>query len=250
MTDRTSQPVAIVTGAARNIGREIALALARDGVAVVVNARSDRDGVEETAELVRGLGASSLAHLADVTDEGAVGAMVEATLARLGPPTILVNNAAVRRQMALADMSLADWREIMAVNLDAAFLTARACLPHIIAAGGGRIVNIGGKSAHAGAAERAHVVASKAGLVGLTKALAVEYGDRGITANCVVPGDIETVRGASAGTHPTFPGGGGNLVGRRGRAEEVARVVAMLCRPDAGYITGQTLHVNGGGYLP
>jgi 3-oxoacyl-[acyl-carrier protein] reductase len=218
MTDKTSQPVAIVTGAARNIGREIALALARDGAAVLVNARSDRDGVEETAAMVRGMGGSSLAHLADVTDEAAVGAMIETTAARLGPPTILVNNAALRRQKALVDMALADWREIMTVNLDAAFLTVRACLPHMIAAGGGRaggrIVNIGGKSAHAGAAERAHVVASKAGLVGL------------------------------------FPGGGGNLVGRRGLPEEVARVVAMLCRSESAYITGQTLHVNGGGYLP
>ncbi len=250
MSGETSAQVAIVTGAARNIGREIALALARGGAAVVVNTRSDRDGAEETASLIEAAGGRALVHLADITGEPAVEAMVAAAVEHLGAPTILVHNAAVRKKLALVEMSLTDWREILAINLDAAFLCARACIPGMIAAGTGRIVGIGGMSGHAGASARAHVVTSKAGLVGLTKALAAEFGERGVTANCVVPGTIDTERGAASGPRITHPGGGENLVGRRGLPEEVADIVAMLCRPESGYITGQTIHVNGGGYLP
>lgn len=250
MSGEAGGQIAIVTGAARNIGREIALALARGGAAVVVNARSDRDGAEETASLIEAAGGKAFAHLADITGEAAVEAMVAAALKRFGAPTILVHNAAVRKKKPLVEMSLDDWREILAINLDAAFLCARACVPGMIAAGTGRIVGIGGMSGHAGASERAHVVTSKAGLIGLIKALAAEFGGRGITANCVVPGTIDTERVAASGPRVVHPGGGQNLVGRRGSPEEIAAVVAMLCRPESGYITGQTIHVNGGGYLP
>jgi 3-oxoacyl-[acyl-carrier protein] reductase len=250
MSGEVHKNVAIVTGAAGNIGRQIAKALAQDGVAVVVNARNDRAGAEETASQIERAGGKALVHIADVTEESAVEAMVSAAATRFGGPTILVNNAALRRRRPFAEMTLAEWREVLAVNLEGAFLCARACVPHMIGAGRGRIVNIGGQSGHAGAAERAHVVASKAGLVGLTKALATEYGALGITINCVVPGDIDTRRGAAAGPPVVHPGGGVNLLGRRGRPEEVAAVVATLCRPECGYVTGQTIHVNGGGYLP
>ena len=242
--------LAIVTGAARNIGRAIALALAHDGAPVVLVAKNNRAGLEETANLVEEAGGEALPHLADLTDEAAVAGMVAAAVDWKGPPSALVNNAALRKIQPFCEMTLSDWREVMAVNLEAAFLCARACLPHMVAAGGGRIVNMGGKSGHAGAAERAHVIASKAALVGLTKALAVEFGDRGVSVNCVVPGEIDTVRGASAGAIPAHPGGHATLIGRRGRPEEVARIVASLCHPDGGYVTGQTVHVNGGGYLP
>ncbi len=248
MTDTSNEAVAIVTGAARNIGREIALALARGGAAVLVNAKSDRDGADTTARLIEDAGGRALVHLADVTDEAAVAELVDTAARHLGPPTILVNNAALRNQRPLAEMTLAQWREVMAINLDGAFLCARACLPHMLAAGHGRIVNIGGKTGHAGAAERAHVIASKAGLVGLTKALAAEFGAKGITANCVVPGDIETERGASAGPHAVKSGG--NLVGHRGAPGDIAAMVAHLCGPGGAYVTGQAIHVNGGGYLP
>jgi 3-oxoacyl-[acyl-carrier protein] reductase len=249
MTEHASGAVAIVTGAALNIGREIAVALARGGASVVVTARSNRAGAEETANLIEAAGGRALVHLADISDEAAVAEMVAAATKRLGPPTVLVNNAALRRRRAFTEMTLAEWRQVTTINLDGAFLCARACLPHMLAAGHGRIVNIGGKSGHIGAAERAHVVASKAAMVGLTKALAVEYGAKGINANCVVPGDIETERGGSAGPPGRHPGGG-NLVGRHGEPAEVAAMVALLCGPAGAYITGQTIHVNGGGYLP
>ncbi len=250
MTAGSGPRVAIVTGAARNIGRAIALALARDGAAVVVNALANRAGAEETAAGIEAAGGQALVQMVDVTDEAQVAAMVAATVERFGGLSLLVNNAALRKRRAIAQMTLAEWREVLAVGLDAAFLCARAALPHMIAGGGGRIVNIGGKSGHAGAAERAHVVAAKAGLVGLTKALAVEFAEHGIAVNCVVPGTIETERGESAGPRGRHPSNQENLLGHRGRPEDVAAMVALLCRAEGGYVTGQTIHVNGGGYLP
>jgi 3-oxoacyl-[acyl-carrier protein] reductase len=147
-------------------------------------------------------------------------------------------------------MTFAEWRRIVSVILDGAFLCSRACLPHLVGAGGGTIVNIGGEAGHRGAMARAHVVTAKAGLAGMTKALALDLAPHGITVNCVVPGRIDTVR-QSAGTtakpvhRPALP-----PIGRLGLPEEVAAMVRMLCGPDSRYITGQAIHVNGGGYMP
>ncbi len=242
--------VAIVTGASRNIGRAIALGLAADGAAVVVVGRSDAEAARQTVEDIAEAGGRALAHLADVGDAAAVGAMVEAAVRTFGRIDILVNNAAVRRQQPFETMTLAQWHEILGVILDGSFLCARHCIAHMIAGGGGTIVNIGGLSAHAGAQARAHVVAAKAGVVGLTKALAIEFADRGIRANCVVPGTIDTQRGPAAEAPHPHPGGGRAPLGRLGRPEEVAAMVRYLCRPESAYMTGQTLHVNGGRYLP
>jgi 3-oxoacyl-[acyl-carrier protein] reductase len=143
-------------------------------------------------------------------------------------------------------MSLAQWRDITGVILDGAFLCSRAALRAMTANGYGRIVNIGGVSAHLGAARRAHVGAAKAGLIGLTRALAAEFAECGVTVNCVVPGRIGGDRSASSGSgisHPT-------LVGREGKAEEVAEIVRTLCGPAGGFITGQTIHVSGGLFMP
>ena len=246
MSGTTRADVAIVTGAARNIGRAIALALAADGAAVVVNARTDRVGAEETAAMIEANGGRAVAYMADITEEGQVQGLVEAALEGFGGLGILINSAALRKQQPFPEMTLADWHEVLAVGLDGAFLGARAAIPHMIAGGGGRIVNLGGKSGHAGAMDRAHVVTAKAGIVGLTKALAAEFGGQGIAVNCVVPGGIDTERGGSAGPPGRYPGGHGNLLGRKGRPAEVAAVIATLCRPDGGYVTGQTIHVNGG----
>ena len=249
MTGDGQQRVAIVTGAGRNIGRAIALALARLDFPVVVHTGSDKSAVEETAQLVVAAGAGAEVVLGDLTEPDTAVALVAAAR-QLGTPAILVNNAALRRQVAFDEMELDEWRAVLSINLDAAFLCSRAVIGDMLAGGWGRIINIGGMSGHRGAAGRAHVVASKAAVVGLSKALAIEFAGRGVTANCVVPGEIDTVRGASAGARPGHHGQALPPVGRLGQPEEVAAVIAMLCGPESDYLTGQTYHVNGGIYLP
>jgi 3-oxoacyl-[acyl-carrier protein] reductase len=241
--------VALVTGSVRRIGRATALAFARAGAAVVINARSSRDEAEATAREVEALGVPAMVHLADVTDEQAVAAMVEAVTGRFGRLDILVNNAAIRREAPLTEMSLADWREIMSVILEGAFLCSRAAIPHMARRNYGRIINIGGVSAHTGAIGRAHVAAAKAGLEGFTRALAVEFAPSGITANCVAPGRIGGKRSKTSGHGVSLPGGAGPLVGQEGKPADVAEVIMTLCGPAGGFVTGQTFHVNGGLYL-
>lgn len=242
--------VALITGAVRRIGRATALALADQGAAVVVNTRSSLGEAETVAAEIRAMGGQALVQIADVTDEAAVQAMALAAVERFGRLDILINNAADRQRAPLTEISLAEWRRITGIIIDGAFLCTRACLPPMIAAGGGTIVCIGGASAHAGAHQRAHVVTAKAALVGLTKAIAVEFADRGITANCVVPGKIGGRRSGTSGESAAMSGGAGPIVGREGTAEEVAAMIAHLCLPVSRYITGQTIHVSGGMYLP
>jgi 3-oxoacyl-[acyl-carrier protein] reductase len=242
--------VALVTGGVRRIGRATALALAAEGAAVVINARSSLDEANDAAAEVARLGVKSKAILADVTDEAQVKSMVAEIVKDFGRLDILINNAGIRKDSGVVEMTLADWRSVMSVVLDGAFLCARACIPHMIAAGGGTIINIGGMTAHTGASGRAHVSTAKAGLVGLTKALAVEFADKGITVNCVAPGKIGGKRSATSGKGGNIPGGGHPLVGREGTFEEVAQMIRTLCIPTGGFITGQTIHVSGGLYLP
>jgi 3-oxoacyl-[acyl-carrier protein] reductase len=179
--------VALVTGASRNIGRAIALALAEEGVAVALNARASLDALEGVAAEIAARGGSAAAFLADVADEAAVERMVDAVVRRFGRLDILVNNAAIRPRGALETLTLAEFRAVTAVILDGAFLCARAALPYLKRGEQASIVNIGGLTGHIGATGRLHVVAGKAGLVGLTKGLAQELAPFGITVNCVVP---------------------------------------------------------------
>jgi 3-oxoacyl-[acyl-carrier protein] reductase len=146
-------------------------------------------------------------------------------------------------------MKLDDWRRVISTILDGSFLCTQACLPHMIAAGGGSVVNIGGVTAHKGATGRAHVVTAKAGLTGMTRALALELAPHAITVNCVVPGTIETLRGLPGAPERPAHRQGLPPLGRRGEPDEVAGTVRFLCGPGARYITGQSLHVNGGGYM-
>jgi 3-oxoacyl-[acyl-carrier protein] reductase len=241
--------VALVTGGARNIGRAIAKELARGGAAVLVNARSSRAEAEQTVAEIRATGARAALLLADVTDPAAVAAMLEAGVKEFGRIDLLVNNAAIRAETPFAEIAYEEWRRVLASILDASFLCAQACLPHFVRAGGGSIVNIGGLTAHTGASGRAHVVAAKAGIVGLTRALAIELAPQSITVNCVVPGTIDTVRGLPGAPGRPPPRQGLPPLGRRGTPEEVAAAVRFLCGPGARYITGETLHVNGGGYM-
>lgn len=239
--------VALVTGAGRNIGRAIALRLARDGAAVVVNGRSDRAAIEHVVAEIAQAGGTAVPILADVADPAAVAAMAAAVAAHFGGLDILVANAGLRRQTPFLELSYAEWREILAVALDGAFLLARAFVPQMVARGGGAIVALSGISHHVGTPGRAHVCASKAGLEGLIRALAVELAPHGIRCNAVAPGAIETVRGAAAGAAPGLAAA--IPLGRRGTVEEVAAVVRLLAGPEGGYVTGQTVHVNGGAFL-
>jgi len=241
--------VALVTGGARNIGRAISRALAAGGAAVAVNARSSREDAEQTVALIKSTGGRAVPLFADVTDARAVAAMVEAAFGEFGRLDILVNNAAIRAEVPFADMKLEDWRRVVSTVLDGAFLCTQACLPHLVRAGGGTVVNIGGMTAHKGATGRAHVVAAKAGLAGLTRALAAELAPHDITVNSVVPGSIETIRGLPGAPERPAHRQGVPPVGRRGEPDEVAATVRFLCGPGARYITGQSLHVNGGGYM-
>ena len=238
--------VALVTGGARNIGRAIALALADGGASVVVNARTSRDAAQAVVAEIESRGGRALAHMADVTDEDGVEAMMAEVRARFGRLDILVNNAAVRDVTKIDEIDLATWRYVTGIILDGAFICTKAALPLLRAGDAGAIVNIGGMSGHTGASGRPHVVAAKMGLVGLTRALAHDLGPAGITVNCVVPGYIDTERGASAGPSRGEHTG---VLGRRGKPEDVAAMVRMLCGPDARYLTGQEWHVNGGAYM-
>ena len=238
--------VALVTGGARNIGRAIARSLGAGGASVMVNANTSRAEAEKTVGMI---GSKADLHMADVTNPDQVKAMVEATLKRFGRVDFLVNNAAVRYETEFSAIKYEEWRQVLAIVLDGAFLCAQAVLPHMKNAGGGSIVNIGGQTGHRGAAERAHVITAKAGLAGMTKALAMDLAPHKITVNCVVPGTIESQRGLPG--VPDRPAHRMTVppIGRRGEPEEIAAMVRMLCGPDARYITGQAIHVNGGGYL-
>ena len=243
------QKVALVTGSALNIGRQIALHLARDGYRVMTTARTSEANARETARMVREAGCDADTLMADIADHAQAAALVDTTVRRFGRLDVLVNNASMRRQTKFAEMTPGEWREILGATLDGAFYCAHTAAPHIVAAGGGSIVNIGGISAHAGAVGRVHAVTAKAGMVGLTRALAKELGADNVTVNIVVPGSIETVRGFAAGGNTGRAHLPDTLVGRRGKPEEIAAMVRFLCSDAARFITGQTIHVNGGAFL-
>ena len=248
MTQELSGRVAIVTGAGRNIGRAIALALADGGAAVVVNARSNVQEAKAVAGEIERAGGKALAVTADVADAEAVASMVDNAVSRFGRIDILVNNAAVRAEQAIETMTLAEWRAVTAVILDGAFNCVKACLPHLKRGGAGAIVNIGGISAHTGAARRPHVVTAKAGLVGFTRALAHELAADNIRVNTVTPGLMATPRPAGQ-PEPQHHALVRSLVGRRGEPADIAAAVRFLCGPGAGFVTGQNIQVNGGTFL-
>jgi len=238
--------VALITGGVRRIGRATALALAEEGADIVLHARSSREEAEGVAKEVEALGRRALVLLADVTEEDAVEAMFAEIDRAFGRIDVLVNNAALRGEEHFTEMSFARWKEITGVILDGAFLCSRAALRRMVPRNYGRIVSMGGVSSHLGAAGRAHVGAAKAGIVGLTRALAVEFAGNGITVNCVIPGKIGGKRATGAGKGIA----GMPMVGREGVPEDVAEMVRLLCRPATSFITGQSVHVNGGLFLP
>ena len=242
--------VVLITGAGKNIGRQIALDMAVRGANVVVNGRSDRAAVDAVVAEINTAGGQAIGCLADVSDPAATATMVANAVAAFGGIDILVSNAGLRRQTPFLEMDLAEWREIMSVALDGAFILARAAVPHMIPRGGGAIVALSGVSTHIGIPNRCHVSASKAGLEGLIRALAIELAPHRITANCVAPGSVDTARGASAGgPAPGTLAEKGIPIGRKAATGEISAAVRFLAGPDGRYITGQTLHVNGGVFL-
>lgn len=237
---------ALVTGASRNIGRAIAVALGSAGASVLVHAARDRDAAEETARLVRESGGQAAVTLSDVATAEGPAQAVQATLAAFGRLDIVVANAAIRPEASIDTVTYEDWRKVMAIGLDSAFLLTKAALPALRKSDRASIILIGGMTGHSGAPERIHVVAAKAGLAGFGKALAHDLGPDGITVNTVSPGLIATKR---VGGEPAHHSGKTTPLGRRGTAEEVAAAVRMFAGPGARYITGQTLHVNGGALM-
>lgn len=242
--------VALVTGGAQNIGRAICQELAAAGARILVNTRRSVETAQQTVDLIKQEGGDARIVQADITDPAAVERMVADGVAAYGSIDILVNNAAIRKEAPLTEVSFEDWKEVLGIMLDGAFLCTKACVPHMRARGGGAIVTIGGMTGHSGARERVHVVTGKAGLAGFTKAVALDVAEFGITANCVVPGLIGTARGSHSPTSPTHHASRPMPLGRRGTAQEVASLVRYLAGPQARYVTGQSWHLNGGSFMP
>ena len=240
--------VAIVTGAGRNIGRAIARHLAAAGAAVVVNVRTNKAEADAVVKEIEAGGGKAIAVVADVADPAAVEAIAQAALKAFGRIDILVNDASLRREKPIDQMSYTDWREVMGATLDSAFHGVHACLPALKKAGGGTIINVGGLSAHIGSKNRTHVMTAKAALVGFSRALAHDLAADKITANCVVPGAIDTTRPGSS-PNPAHHLTHGTITGERGKPDDVAAMVRFLAGPGGRFVTGQTIHVNGGAFL-
>ena len=236
--------VALVTGAAKNIGRAIAEELARAGASVVINTRAANPEADAAVEVLRGRGHRALVHVADVTDGAAVKRMVQAIVNELGRLDILVNNAVAHGSTPFDALDFETWERTIAVTLHGAYHCTQAALPHIVKAGGGSIVNMGGAFGHKASTGRSATSAAKAGLAGMTRALAHELAASNINVNYVAPGPVNTVRHVPARIDPeSIP------MGRFAEIDEVTAVVRMLCVPKGRYITGQTIHVNGGFYM-
>jgi 2-hydroxycyclohexanecarboxyl-CoA dehydrogenase len=238
---------AVVTGGARGIGRAIAIVLAARGAAVAVwdlNA----EGAGETVDIIRKAGGKAIAVTGNAADAAAIAASAARTRAELGPVTILVNNAGISSYVPFTSLTQEVWDRIIGVNLTGPFLVTKEFVPGMLAAGWGRIVNISSSSAQSGAPSMAHYAASKGGVIGLTKALAIEFADKGITVNHVPPGFVDTplvregpIDVEAAARHMPMK--------RAGHPDDIAHAVAYLASEEANYVTGQTLSVNGGRYL-
>lgn len=238
--------VAIVTGSALNTGATIAHRLARAGAAVVVNYRGSEEAAKETVASIEAEGGRALAWRADITDADQVTDMATATAKNFGGIDILVNNANVRSYAPLLEITLAEWQLTMATTLNGSFHCVRACVPYMIERGKGTIINIGGGSGHEGVANRCHVATAKAGMAGMTGALATELGPHNISVNCIVPGRVDTNKPANPGHRSPR---GDIPMGRSAAREEIADLAHYLCTDGCRYMSGQMLHVNGARYI-
>lgn len=237
---------ALVTGAGQNIGRACALALADAGFNVVVNGRRKQEQCEAVAKEVQSKGRDALVVMGDVGSGPACSALAEAGIEKFGRIDVLVHNAAIRPEKPFLEMEESEWHEVLNVNMNASFWLARACLPGMVEAGWGRIINFAGMNAMNGYNGRAPVSTSKHGNWGLTKSLAKEFGSKGITVNLVSPGPIKSEHDDPSMTRHINEQVAKIPVGRLGEPSEVATVVAMLVSDGGAFVNGQMLQVNGG----
>lgn len=241
--------VAIVTGSARNIGRATAMELAHAGASLVINARESKTLCEEVAHAIEATGGRAIPVVADITDRDAVEGMVAEAVKAFGGVDILVNNAAVRANVGFVDLDQETWQRSINTSVQGAFNTCKACVPHMLERGGGSVISVAGMASHQGVAKRAHVMAAKDGLIGLTRGLAIDLGPQNIRANVVVVGVFDTERGANAPVSGHAPDVG-IPIGRKGVPQDMADLIRFLAGPGATYISGQTIHCNGAAYCP
>lgn len=238
--------VALITGGSRNIGREIAKALAKDGVTVWINAHASAADAERAAQEIREEGGDAHYVIADISDPKAVLGMMEQIMDLSGHLDTLVNNAAYRANNNLEDISIEEWDKVIDITLRGTFLCCQLALPALEQSPCASIINIGGVAASVGVAKRCHVAAAKAGIIGLTRALAAELAEKNILVNCVSPGHIDTKRDGEVPPHFRLRP---PPVGRAGTVSEVASIVRYLADSGNRFITGQTINVNGGWYM-
>ena len=242
---------ALITGSGRNIGRATALTLAKQGVNIVVNARSNQAEVDAVVEEVRALGVRALPVLADVADRAAVDSMAAQAVEEFGGVDILISNVAIRPHRPFLEVTDDEWVRIRSIILDGAIYCSQAAIPSMVEKGWGRVIYMTGSGTYRGGNNRAHVSAAKMGLAGLARSLALEMAPHNITVNVISPGTIDTVHEASwypegvpeSRAHSEVP------LGRAGWPEEIAGACRYLVSDEGAYVTGQTLHVNGGLFL-
>jgi 3-oxoacyl-[acyl-carrier protein] reductase len=247
---RLAGKVALVTGAQQGIGRAIAVALARDGADVGVNYLDDLSAAERVVDEVRGLGRRAIAVQADVSQAAGVHAMVRTLIDALGPPEVLVNNAGVFPRASFLDLEEREWDQVLNINLKGSFLCAQAVGRALVAAKRpGAFVNIS-SSAVRGDPRGVHYSASKAGIVGLTRAMALALAPHGIRVNAIAPGLTDTAQPRYGNTEEQIAARAREIpLGRMAQPEEIARVAVFLTTSEAGWITGELIHVNGGLYM-
>ena len=238
--------VALVTGSGRNIGRATVLQLAGEGAHVVVNARSNEQEAQSVAREAQALGVKALPIIADVAKRSEVEAMAAKALSEFGRVDILINNAAIRPHKPFTELTVEDWEAVRGVVLDGALYLTRAVMPSMVKNRYGRIIFFTGDGSFTGGKGRAHVSAAKMGLVGMARALASEFAEHNIRVNVVSPGSIDTRRDNPEWYQGRAPSAAGIPLGRQGKIDEIAATCLFLVNDDSGFITGQTIHVNGG----